>query len=133
MKEYEISYLLRSEQGNDLMRKLFVHHGGEVSHMEELRKIALAYPIKKEEFGFFGFSRVSLEQSAIVEIEKEAKLEGDILRMLVISEPIVAVHGDQRIPSSYQRHAEDTATQPQKEEKPVTNEELEKKLEEILG
>ena len=120
------------------MEAICVRHSGSVVHTEVLRKISLAYPIKKETVGFFGVSYVMLEPSAIHEIEQEAKLDQEVLRMLVVAEPIrmrqqEAVTRDQEEGYVPSRSTGGTSTPATQSQKAVTNEELEKKLEEILG
>ncbi len=137
-KEYEIGFIARNEKGGEIMQMICTRHGGEIVRADELRKLALAYPIQKETSGFFGMLYALLDPASIKEIENEVKLEQQILRVLVISDPI-----KMRVerPSSYSRPSDEAPHGQDKQapapiptpSKAVTNEELEKKLEEILG
>jgi ribosomal protein S6 len=135
-KEFEISYITRNENGQDVMHAICARHGGTVVQSERSRKIALGYPIKKQTSAFFGVSYVLLDPAAVRQIEQEAKLEQEILRMLVIAEPIKMVRAereDRRGSAPSPRDEQQQAAPAAAPERTATNEELEKKLEEILG
>lgn len=149
-KEFEISYIVKTENGIKSVKDLCSRHNGSVISGDEPKKIALAYPIKKEMYGFFGVIYVNLPTESVKEIEKESKLENEIIRMMIISEPIKVAHKDHEEEEKLQKIGEviqdkdfDKKEKNQQDEldskrkksedRAVTNEELEKKLEEILG
>ncbi len=128
-KEYEISYITRTENGKETVNSFVQRFEGTIVSAEEPKRISLAYPIKKEQFGFFGVMLALLAPESIKELQKELLLEPEILRILFINEPIKIVRRERDM-----REGDMTEPpKPAKEDRAVTNEELEKKLQEILN
>lgn len=138
-KKYEIGYLSSSETGSDELKKVLATYGAEVVEEGAVNRIKLAYPIKKEQFAFFSYIHFNVATNAIVKIKEDLKFVSSILRVLIIAEPVSAVlENKTREYASRERREIPKA----EEERPkvksaptaeLSNEELEKKLEEILN
>lgn len=139
-REYELSFLLRDEQHISAIDSLMKRFGFEVASQSDIRRIMLAYPIKKEQSAFFGFMFFMAEPSKIAEFSHELQLEGDVLRFIVVSEPIKPAkrerERDMDVAPQRTEASPEAPIEHKSEEKKgsdvVTNEDLEKKLEEIL-
>ncbi len=133
-KEYELSFLLRSEEGISALQSVLSHFGYEVTSQSEIKRMVLAYPIKKETSALFGYVYFMAAPETVHNFMRELRLEPMVLRVLLINEPIkrtlqYGVEGT--TPRDMTGKEEQQST-----EKPadaVTNEDLEKKLEEILN
>jgi ribosomal protein S6 len=135
-RAYEISFLVRDEQGRDAVLSLVRRLGGELLFEGPFERIALAYPIKRETAAAFGFIHARLSPDALAELEGELKTIGSLLRYLIITPPFLknkprsvfrgrAPQTDATIPSPVpERRAPESL--------PLTNEALEKRIEEIL-
>lgn len=127
-REYELGFLLKEEEGITVIRDLIARLGGSISFESEIRRIMLAYPIKKEQGAFFGFIYFSMLPEHTKELKHELQLASAVLRTLIVKDPIKKEYpsgGEGRGPRREEREEK-------KEVPAVTNEELEKKLEEIL-
>lgn len=132
-KEYELSFLLRNEEGINTLQSVFSRFGYEITSQSEIKRIVLAYPIKKETSALFGYVYFMASPETVHNFMRELRLESMILRVLLISKPIKRSipYGGEGTTSRDQ-----TEKKEQSIEKPadaVTNEDLEKKLEEILN
>src|SRR3990167_4859010 len=90
-QQYELAFhLLPSFTENQIEEKrreiegLISKNGGIVGRYGEIKKMRLAYPIKKEQFSNFGYIEFSAPQNTIREINKKIMLDDGILRHLVI-------------------------------------------------
>ncbi len=151
-KNYEIAYLINPDIPED---GVFGEAGkitgfiqdarGVVGRIEEPKKRELAYPIGKRSGAYFGWTTFTAAPEKIVEIEKRLKLEKDILRFLIVEEvkrPVyefrarpreLAGRSVRRAPVARLDTAEAFVPQAPKEEDRAKIEELDKRLEEILG
>ncbi len=142
-REYEIGYLAKEEDNRQEIMKLLSSYQAIILNEGKAVKINLSYPIKKEKSAHFGFVWFSLEPELIKELTEKLKLNGKILRFLIITPPVqlrdrkIAARSREIIkpPKVKKQPAlEGEQARPQKEETPavIDNELLEKKLEEIL-
>ncbi len=132
-KTYEISFLLQGEEDFSVVTRKLSAYKAELLGEVALNKIKLAYPIKKFEEAYFGYLQFKLVPEDVVRLGEALKLEPKVLRFLIVS----VAH------KTYKKVAprEQVELKPRLEEKPVerippaeiSNEALEKKLEEILG
>lgn len=135
-RNYEVAFLIREEE---LAEKVFSRIGqyGEVTTKGSTKKLFFSYPIEKVSSGFFGYARLRALPDSILALLKDFKTTGEILRLLVTKVP-----EDKTL-----REARSGSRQPSKPIKPkapksdvpmpqgelqLTNEALEKKIEEIL-
>lgn len=103
---------------------------GVLGHIEEPKKIRLSYPIKKFREAHFGWTRFFIHPKYIADLEKKLTREETIIRYLIVEaeeEPVVT-----RLPKPRPEPRAEKPAPPQPEEK-IDIEELDKRLEEILG
>lgn len=128
---YEITFVLKEEDASSV-KKIFSGQGIEVQAESEIRKIRLAYPIKKNEYGFLGSFRFEAGSENLEKISAALKLEKELLRWMVsrFEEKRAGTRDDRTFqPPAVYRKQEEAKRRP---EAVLTNEELEKKIEEIL-
>ncbi len=129
---YEISFILKEEDASPV-GKIFSGHGVEVQAGGEIRKIRLAYPIKKSEYGFLGSFRFEAGPEILEKIFKDLKLEKSLFRYMVakFEDRKIGAREDGRIsqPVAVYKKLDELKRYP---DPVLTNEELEKKIEEIL-
>jgi len=106
--------------------------GGIISRYGEIKKIKLAYPIRKEKFSNFGYIEFFAPRDAVRKIDKEVILNESVMRHLVIKK--------EEEKAAKPRPSKPMLEKP-KEERPAPEaaeggvketEELDKKIEEIL-
>ena len=135
-KIYEICYLLTSSGTEQEIVNVLNQQQSEILHQEALKEARLAYPIKKQQTANFGFIHFVTLPENVNKIKAALALNAGILRLLIISfsadkipEKKVSVRSQQ--PDSKPLQVGDV-----KIAKPDTNilsnEALEKKIEEIL-
>jgi small subunit ribosomal protein S6 len=91
MKLYETVFIARQDLTNAQVETLantftsvIKTHGGEVSKTEFCGLRNLAYKIKKNKKGHYTLMNISCEPAGILEMERQMKLNEDILRHLTI-------------------------------------------------
>ena len=141
-KKYEISLMLRAEEAAEAVFALVKSQGGEMLEKSPLQKVKLAYPIKKEVSAFFLSGVARLAPEKVLALDNGLRLLPDVLRFLIITPPIEKEERTER-PAHYTKPKSEIPPKPEetKEPRPITpaepevltNELLEKKLEEILG
>ncbi len=137
-KEYELSILLKDEAGLEAVREILRATGLDITNQTELKHITLAYPIKKETMAYMTTMRcVTQPDVDLKEMRKRLEVSPQCLRFLLIAHPIAPVvrlprmHDATHAPHPHQTAAP-VAQEDQHKGEVVSNEELEKKLEEIL-
>jgi len=133
---YELSFILGAlsekieEQTIANIRSAVNGLGGNIKKENIWNKQKLAYPIKKHLFGYYIFFNFEMESEKIPELQKQLRLNGDVLRFLIIN------MSDVKIASPKPRIIKPKAAVPLRTEEDkgekVKIEELDKKLEEIL-
>lgn len=137
-KNYEIAYLLAPSiaEGNALtytgkISSWIEGENGIVNYPDKPKKRKLAYPVKKEETAYFGWTKFTAPSASVVNLNKKLKTEPMILRHLVVEDELPTSHLLPIQPvKTYHK------TPPSKRAEPVEQldlEALDKKLEEILG
>lgn len=147
VKSYEIAYLISPDIAED---EVFGEAGkitgfiqdahGLVGRIEEPKKRQLAYPIRKLKSGYFGWTVFSVAPEKLADIGKRVGAEKNIIRFLVVEE----VKRPAYEPRPHRPRSERPAAPPigdvkpfvpqaPKEEDKAKIEELDKRLEEILG
>lgn len=127
-KEYELSFLSKTEEGAKEIVELVRSLGGEITFESSVNKIALAYKINKEAAAFFGWIFFTALPKDVKGIKDSLALKGDILRTLLITPPFVKGK-----PRPIGARPKPQKTSPEKPAQPLSNEALEKKIEEILN
>lgn len=145
-KNYEIAYLISPDVAED---EVFGEAGkitgfiqdahGLVGHIEEPRARRLAYPMKKFRNAYFGWMSFTATPERIADLEKRVRAEKSVIRFF-ISEEVKrpAAHARpmremRRAPRESLEDVKPFEPQAAKEEDKVKIEELDKRLEEILG
>lgn len=132
-KDYEISFLCREEKGPEEVLRLVKRSGGEVATEGPVERIALAYKIEKESSAYFGFFHFSFSPSDMKALEHDLTTSPAVLRYLIITPPFVKAKSKGTGKPRPQAPTSDFA--PEKKQVPtlpLSNEALEKKIEEIL-
>jgi len=110
-----------------------------VKRAETPKKRRLAYAIKKETNGYFGWMTFTMTPGAVAGLEKKIKENKDLLRHLIVEEeietriPYVRPMGVRRAPALQKTPAMASAPAGEAPEEKLDLEALDKKLEEILG
>jgi len=142
-KKYEISLVFSREEAYASAVSLIREKAERVLYESQVQRIRLAYPIKKEEAGFFAWIIIAAAPGVMPTLQKDIEMNPSILRVLIITPPLPAkIEG--RAPSFKDKATKDKPrrepARPLLAEEPreirssetLTNELLEKKLEEIL-
>lgn len=142
-KGYELSLLLREEGSVKGVLKLLSQHGMEIKEEGQLRKIQFAYPVEHVEQGYFGFLKILSLPSEVKALEKDLRTENGVLRSMIVTLPTgkkAMAEASPRQPFS-RRPDRPAGPAPRRSSAPSTeapvhktlsNEAIEKKIEEIL-
>lgn len=138
-KRYEIGFLAEGEEGSREVKDAIRKAEGVLEEEGPLQKIALAYPIKKRESADFRYIRFSALPAGAVALAKELRSASSVLRFLVISLTTSEEKGAERTEGADKRPRRSFESRPAADRptgepsaSPLTNEVLEKKIEEIL-
>ncbi len=120
---YELGFLVAEEGDAVAIRGLVERHGGVVAGEGVLRKLAFSYRIKKHTEGYFGTLRFSMPREKVADLDHDLRLSSPALRHLLLVIP--TVQAKPRAPQ---------ATEPRRTQQsvPLSNEALERTIEEIL-
>ena len=140
-RKYEISFLLKEESSrNDLLEIL--SRCCEIIEEKPLQRIKLTHPVQKETFVYFGYAFFTCEPKEMEKIAQELKANALVLRFLIITVPKIKTTSPQEKRVKIKSATEETKTSRPGEERRrgqegmprngLSNEALEKKLEEIL-
>lgn len=132
-KKYEIAFLTKDETGAEGVGPFLKQHEAEIIRESALRKISLAYKIKKEQSAYFGCLHFAVDPERLKTIDRDLKSNPVVLRFLIITPPFVK-QKPASLPKTRPRTAPtrsmiDSSSRPPL---PLSNEALEKKIEEIL-
>lgn len=132
---YEITFILRQEDSSEV-KKILEKSKADIINEEELKKIHLSYPIKKQNYGFLGIIRFRVDPESVESIFSDMKLSENIIRYMVNK---IKASGEGKIVE--QRSIPTKPIGIRKEllgigarksiEPILTNEDIEKKIEEI--
>ncbi|MBN2197861.1 30S ribosomal protein S6 [Candidatus Wolfebacteria bacterium] len=144
-KNYEINFLLKNEEDKEVIVNIFKKLQLSISGDSGISKIKLSYPIKKENFAFFGSFYFSTEPANIINLTEELRNKKNILRFSILFRPIIEERkreenenvdtGKKKLLEEYSKKekisvSQETSKAPRTEN--LSNEALEKRLEEIL-
>jgi ribosomal protein S6 len=115
-------------------------HSAELMAEFKAKKVALAYPIKKEKEGIFAYAAIRSLGEAVKSLEHDLNLRQDVLRSLIVLLPKPEKPREEAAPvaaTTYKRTAPVRPAAPAMEPVrqgagPLSNEALTKKIEEIL-
>ncbi len=129
--QYELSSVTLSEDAASV-KALLAKHNAQVLNERPVMKIQLAYKINKEGFGFMSTIDFLAETSAVVGLKQDLELDKDVIRAIVVKKQ----KEPKRREGRSEKEEAKTPTGPQKLRSMLgsmlTNEALEKKIEEIL-
>ncbi len=144
-KEYELGVLVATEDNLAPVIALVREHNGEIAGEPRVKKLALAYEIKKHKeaiFAHFNFHAIPADAK---NLEGALNTKAEVIRFLMIASPAPMMVGERSVgmpmmggPAQRRtRIMRPAATGPVAEIKPsaptmLSNEALEKKIEEIL-
>lgn len=148
MKQYEIAYFLNPNLKEEEVQTVYLQKmkdsisefSGEVIKEQTVQKKKLAYPIKKEKQGYFGYMLFNLNPKDLKSLDKKLRLEDYILRYLIIivdnNYLAFMKRQEEDVKEKFQRIIQPSESQVRKavksEDKIKLEAEIEKKLEEIL-
>ncbi|MDI6820750.1 MAG: 30S ribosomal protein S6 [Patescibacteria group bacterium] len=132
---YEFTFVSLIEMSPKI-RQIIEKNTGVVILEKELQKIRLAYPVKKQQYGFLGMIEFKVKPNSIETITKDIKLENNIIRNLICSLKFKKPSEHKR-KNQYSRDNKDrigaiSRVAKKTADTGLTNEALEKKIEEIL-
>lgn len=129
---YEVTAIQISDNMGGV-RSTLTRHGGTITGERANVKIRLAYPIRKETYGFFSTIQFSCLPDNIEKISSELQIESDILRFLIRAVTPVRVEDPATSKETILAGVRSSAPRIERRvvEPVLTNEELEKKIEEI--
>lgn len=133
---YELSFLIKDETVAAEISKIMRRHGAEVVSEQLPKKMDLAYKIKKEGHAFFGYFCFHSTAADAKLLEHDLGTNPAVLRFLIIRLPrkrYIAFGGELPMqkakPVAVPREIAGADKRPIQ---PISNEALEKKIEEIL-
>jgi ribosomal protein S6 len=133
-KQYEMSFLLKEEGTLPVVLKFVKDLGGEIEFEGPTQKIVLTYPIQKETSAYFGYVHFSMDPAEIAHLVHEMETKPGILRHLIITPPFKKSEARPRpeMPAARTPRIMAPRMEAAKSVETLTNEDLEKKIEEIL-
>ncbi|MEE8131654.1 MAG: 30S ribosomal protein S6 [Candidatus Paceibacterota bacterium] len=137
VKNYEIGFLVKDENDANEIIKIVSDYKANIINESQVKRFLLAYPIKKETSACFGYISFSMPPSDIIKVNDALKINSKILRFL-ITIPVItgaATPYPSRPTKRITPVKPMIPMQPIKKAEPIqnlSNEALEKKLEEIL-
>lgn len=133
-KEYEIGFLLKNEEDFAALVNMLRQHEAEITYEGQLRRLSLAYEIKGESQAVFGYAHFRIDPSLVTALANDLKTSSPLLRSLVITPPFTK--GRVPLAPKMMRPSAPAAVPrmpaPRSSPMPLSNEALEKKIEEIL-
>ena len=143
-KEYELALLLKNEENLAGVLTLVGRHNADGITEARAKRLQLAYEIKKHTEAVFVYFTFKMFGDDIKSLETDLNTHADVLRFMVIASPAPAERTatsampprEERRPRS-NSYPSQSASQPLEAprpapSKPLSNEALEKKIEEIL-
>ncbi len=110
MRDYEVVYIFKSALGTEEIEarlqkyheKVLVAEGSEITAVEHWGKRQLAYPIDRNDNGYYVVAQFSTDPGVLPEFERLLKLDDELLRHLV-----VLSEGELPVPSSMREEEEE--------------------------
>lgn len=134
---YEITFWVKEEDATPVTAVL-KKNGCDVVEEKPLQKMQLGYPIKKEKYAFLGVVTFTAYPEAVQAMRETLNLEGSVVRYTVSNTDKhrverAAEESARGAFSSLRERSNYPSSFKKKEEGVLTNESLEKKIEEILN
>lgn len=133
-KQYEISFLVKDENGAATLVGHLTRFGAEIAGEGNIARVELAYPVRKYTSAYAGTLSCTVDAETISGIRDALNLDKDILRFLIVTPPVSREHPPQ---ASVKSAGQGNPPRPKVSPKPqpetaLSNDLLEEKLEEIL-
>ena len=155
-KHYEILYILQANYTaeevkpiNVKIKKLIEEQGGRITKEDFLGKLKFAYPIKSQSHGYYQVLEFDLPKQNLHNLNNSLKLTNEILRFIIVKQKVKTekeIKAEKDLQAKLAKRKEvaidkmkeekkEAKEKPKKEEKreKVSLEDLDKKLDEILG
>ncbi len=129
-KPYEISFLLKNEGDREVLRKVLESVKSQVVFEGEVKSVALAYKIKKENQALFGWISFLASPEDVLLIRDKLKTT-PVLRFLIVKNP-PKKSSPAREAYRARKALAQNAESPKERPSVLSNEALEQKLKEIL-
>lgn len=91
MQDYELLYVVQGDESEedatkvvDAVNALLMKQGGKVEKEDNWGRRRLAYEIDKQDYGWYTITRFSLEQTKIAELENQLRLNGKLIRTVLL-------------------------------------------------
>lgn len=131
---YEISFIQEGEN-EGIPKKVIEKHGGQIVEDKPLVRIRFAYPIKKQTQGFFGVMRFCIDPLKVGLIDADLKFEKEVLRAIIVQFSEKDKNEEAALEGQENRLRRGKFVRTERKpgyEPALSNEALEKKIEEIL-
>lgn len=145
-QHYELIYLISNKYSEDELEpiksnvlKLIKDNGGQITYQEDWGKRKLVYSIKNFFHAYYQLIEFDLLPEKLKNIDKTLRLSEEIIRHLVVKKKIKTEAEKQKEKiiaakiAKKEEEAEELKTGDKKEERNVTMEELDEKLDKILN
>lgn len=137
-KEYEIAFVVKDEMAASAFLKLLHQHGAEIFAEGPLQPLKAAYRIKKEQDVFFGYVHVRMAPEHVKQLTNDLNVNSSVLRFLIITPPFAKISKPIHSMTERVSHVREVGVSVPREVSlapkmamPLSNEELEKKINEI--
>ncbi|MGB9608962.1 MAG: 30S ribosomal protein S6 [Minisyncoccia bacterium] len=131
VKKYEVSFLVDDPLIEGEVLNLLNKIGATILFQKNAEKINLAYKIKGRTSAFFGYIYFETFPEKVVEFDKLLHQNKNLLRFMIVSDPFIRENKNNQDKKS-ETYNQKSKIKYGQNETVLTNEALEKKLEEIL-
>lgn len=128
MRIYEITFITKEDKREKPVKPILEGLGGKILNISSLGQKTFAYPIKKENRGFYTTAAFEIEPEKVVELNKKLGLEEEILRFLMIlAQPAAQPIKEIKPPAIVVAEPKEIVKEPAKEIMPVKEKVVEPK------
>ena len=131
-KEYEIGFLGTEEKSAEAVLTALKQHKAEILLEGPVEKIALSYPIEKNTTANFGYIHFRTLPDEMAGLRRDLQAQPLIIRFLIVTPPFLKPKPRWETKARTKPVASATVTPEPPVNAPLSNEALEKKIEEIL-
>src|SRR3989344_6888 len=129
-KEYEVAFLAREEATVPEIARLLRQHEADINLEGPVKKIALAYKIGKELQAYFGYFEVRIPAERVAELGNNLRMNKGVMRCLIVTKRFVKPKEQPLAHPAREFSARETDLP--KAVAPLSNEDIERKIDEIL-
>jgi small subunit ribosomal protein S6 len=106
-RPYETTFIADAHLSNEQIEtviskftKIITNNGGEIKFIDRWGKRRLAYEIAKKQYGFYVYLRFDAEGSIVKILDREYRLDDNIIRYLTIVLPRIVVENEGEFPKT---------------------------------